>query len=147
MSDADRIAVYRRSVLNAARSSREGRAVSVRAEQEPFSLGMRVEKRGARPGFNPPSWKQWRKLAFELGGASDSECDGFARFANGYHHGPLQSVHLVHAISLAMHGVNQWGTAEQLVELSSDPLAELTGNGLRAFKGRGQRPSRKRPKP
>lgn len=80
------------------------------------------ERRGFSQGPKPASRAQWGKLCLELGVPLGSpEASGFVRFANGYIPGPFTSLHLMAAIDMALNGRNEYGTAEQLVQMSMDP--------------------------
>lgn len=88
------------------------------------------------------SVRQWLKLANLLDTREDGCLEGFVRFANGYETGRIGSVHFVHAIDLALNGVNVWGTGEQLTDLASDPETELTGNWSARYAARPRKPNR-----
>jgi hypothetical protein len=73
-------------------------------------------------GPNYPSQAQVNLLAGMIGTQVLSDLEAFVRFANGYDPSPiLTKIHYIHAIDLAMNGSCLYGTAEELVRMSSDP--------------------------
>lgn len=68
----------------------------------------------------PASWKQVRYLSHLLNNEpSDRELDGFIRFANAYHHGPLGAKQLWEAITLLRKGSNSFGNIQSLMALAT----------------------------
>lgn len=68
--------------------------------------------------------------------------ESYVRFANGYHMGEITSVHLMHAIDLAIHGENIYGSDEDLIRWSEEPEGWLdpeTGDALPLGSGKARK--------
>jgi hypothetical protein len=68
--------------------------------------------------------------------------ESYVRFANGYHMGEITSIHLMHAIDLAIHGENIYGSDADLVRWSEEPdgwIDPETGDALPLGSGKARK--------